>query len=322
MTAEPHEHPSKIPVGISECLLGKSVRYDGGHKHSRFCTDVLGEYFEFVSFCPEVAIGLGVPRQPIRLVGNFEQPQAVGVKDSSLNVTGRLKAEAANRAPQLQSLCGYIFMKDSPSCGVFSAKVYTDAGVHSKRRAGLFAAEVLANYPCLPVEENGRLNDARIRENFIARVFMYREWRTQVEPQPSPANLVTFHSRYKYAIMAHSQVLYRRLGRLVAECGRADIHRVCDNYICDLMQSTVRPPTRKGHANALYHLVGYLKREIPGPIRQELVDSIEDYRKEIVPLAVPMRLVQHYLTNYASDYVNSQSYLNPYPYALGLRNAI
>ncbi len=314
----------KIPVGISSCLLGESVRYNGGHKHSRFCTEQLANYFEFRSFCPEVAIGLGIPREPIRLQGDWTQPRVVGTNDASKDVTQPLidysheVADGFERSP----VSAYIFMKDSPSCAVYSAKVYTDKGVHQKKRAGIFANIIRERFPLLPVEEAGRLNDAVLRENFIARVYVYHEWQILISEPLSAAKLVDFHSRHKYFVMSYSQSLYKTLGHLVADAGSGDIDQRAKDYIQALMQGTEKPPSKKGHVNVLYHLVGYLREQVPGGIRQDLTEAIEDYRKGIVPLAVPMKLMTHYIDNYAGDYIRAQNYLNPYPYELGLRNAV
>lgn len=313
---------TKIPVGISSCLLGDSVRYNGGHKHSKYCTEKLSKYFDFHSFCPEMAIGLGVPREPIRLVGEWVNPRVVGTKDETIDVTEDLRAYANEVLNTAGNLRGYIFMKDSPSCGLFSTKVYKNGGVHQKKRAGLYADEIVKALPNLPVEEEGRLNDALLRENFIARVFLYHDWHESVMSDPTPASLVAFHSRQKYRAMSYSQSLYKELGHLVAGAGAGDFPNLCDRYISAFMQGTKKPASRKGHVNVLYHLVGYLKETVPGGLRQELTVAIEDYRKGSIALAVPMRLLQHYLENYASDYIKSQSYLNPHPYELGLRNAV
>lgn len=312
----------KILVGISSCLLGESVRYNGGHKHSRYCTEQLAEHFEFRAFCPEVAIGLGIPREPIRLQGEFDQPRVVGTVHQDKDVTDDLLEYADAVAADAQALCGYIFMKDSPSCGLYSTKVYGDKGTYPKKRAGIFAERLLQHLPLLPVEEAGRLNDPVLRENFIARVFFYADWRRSMEINPTAAKLVAFHSRHKYFAMSYSQKLYRTLGRLVADAGHGGIELNARQYIECFLTSTQKAPSRKGHVNVLYHLVGYLKKTVPGGIRQDLTAAIEDYRQNVVPLAVPMKLMTHYIDNYASEYIQQQSYLSPYPYGLGLRNSI
>lgn len=313
---------SKIPVGISACLLGDEVRYNGGHKHQRYCTETLSSYFEFYKFCPEVAIGLGVPRESIRLVGDIDSPRAVGTKDSAFEVTAPLLEYARTMVPSVAQFSGFIWMKDSPSCGMFSTNVYSKPDMPPAKGAGLVAGLVHEQLPVVPMEESGRLNDAALRENFIARVFAYHEWRQRLAVNLSAAELVAFHSRHKYWVMSYGPALYRELGRMVAGAGGVQIDRLADNYISALMTGTRKPPSRTGHVNVLYHLVGYLKEAVPGGIRQDLVCAIEEYRTEQVPLAVPMKIMSHYIENYASDYIRAQSYLNPYPFALGLRNAL
>lgn len=312
----------KIRIAISSCLLGEAVRYNGGHKQSQFCTDALAKHFQFVPFCPEVAIGLGVPREAIRLVGELDQPRAVGTKTLSMDVTAPLLNYAAQVTSQVAECRGYLLMKDSPSCGLYSTKVYTEKGVHGKKRAGLFAGHIRGALPLLPMEESGRLNDPALRENFVARVYVYDAWLKSVAAEPTAKALVEFHSRHKYFVMSFSQRLYRQLGQMVATAGVGSIDEVASQYIEALMIGTAKPPTRRGHVNVLYHLLGYLKESVPGGIRQDLTEAVEEYRKAQVPLAVPMKLMAHYLQHYASDYIRGQTYLHPYPYELGLRNAL
>jgi uncharacterized protein YbgA (DUF1722 family)/uncharacterized protein YbbK (DUF523 family) len=317
------QHPTTlIPIGISACLLGEQVRYNGGHKHSEFCTQVLGRFFSFTSFCPEVAIGMGVPRETIRLVGDLEHVRAQGRLSAELDVTAPLTEYADSIRLQVDLLRGYIFMKDSPSCGLFSAKVYSAKGAPLGKRAGLFAGRLRTHFPLLPMEESGRLNDPALRENFVARVYVYERWMRQLQSGITPHKLVKFHSQHKYFAMSFSQKLYRELGALVATAGSGDIKNLTQDYITRLMAGTQKPPTHKGHVNVLYHMVGYLRELVPGGIRQDLTRTIEEYRLRQVPLAVPMKLMQHYLDNYAGDYIRQQIYLNPYPYELGLRNQI
>lgn len=312
----------KIDVGISSCLLGQEVRYNGGHKLSRFCVNHLSHVFEFQAYCPEVAIGLGTPRETIRLVGEADSPRVVGTKTETLDVTDALYDYGKEVAAQSENLCGYIFMKSSPSCGLYSAKVYKNNHPLPGKHSGMFARSMIEALPLLPMEEEGRLNDPRLRENFIARVFAYNDWKISIADNPTPKKLVDFHSRYKYLVMAHSQAGYKRLGQLVAKAGVGDIRDLASEYIEHLMATIKKLASRKGHANAMYHLVGYLREEVPGKVRQELVKNIEDYREDIVNLSVPMALLNHYLKLYGSDYIKKQAYLEPYAYDLGLRNTI
>ncbi len=313
---------TKIPVGISACLMGDEVRYNGGHKRSLLCLDTLSEAFDFQKICPEVAIGLGVPRQTIRLVGSFEAPRAQGSQDATVDVTEALAQYGQQIGQQAQAFSGYILMKDSPSCGLTSTKVYTENGVHPRKRAGIFAEVLLALNPLLPMEEEARLNDAKLRENFVARVFIYHDWRVNLLPTASPAALVDFHTRYKYFVMAHSQALYKQLGQLVAKAGSLPLNELLNTYSRELFLGIVKPPSRRNHTNVLYHLLGYLKQTVGGELRQDLLESVENYRQGTVPLIVPVTLLNHYLAHYGSDYINRQFYLNPYPARWGLRNAI
>jgi uncharacterized protein YbgA (DUF1722 family)/uncharacterized protein YbbK (DUF523 family) len=311
-----------ILVGISSCLMGDEVRYNGGHKRSIFCLDTLSQAFSFQRFCPEVAIGMGVPRQTIRLVGDFEQPRAVGSSDQRLDVTDALRAYGELVSEQAKAFSGYIFMKESPSCGLFSTKVYGEKAPLPGKRAGLFAEVLQRRLPLLPMEEEGRLHDPGLRENFVARVFAYHDWRQQVLADPSAHALVKFHSRYKYFVMAHSQALYKRLGQWVAQVGLVPIDQAVERYAEVFFSGILKPPSRRNHTNVLYHLLGYLKQQVGGELRKDLLDAVEQYRLGEVPLIVPLTLLKHYLSHFANDYINSQFYLDPYPASWGLRNQI
>lgn len=323
------KHSQNIPVGISACVLGQEVRYNGGHKRSRFCTDILSTVFDFKPYCPEVAIGLGIPRPTIRLVGDPEKPRVIGSDDPSLDVTERMYNYSDTTSKQLTDLCGYIFIKNSPSCGAFRVKVYNDDtnsksyGYPSEEKGrGVFAAAVMDNNPLLPVEEEGRLNDPPLRENFILRVFALHYWREFVAKKPSLAALVDFHSRYKYTLMAHSQKGYREAGRIVANHDKKPEHEILDQYIHCFMRVLSKPATRKNHCNTLQHILGYLKRTVDGAIRKDLLEVIDLYRRGIVQLSVPVTMIKHYVDRYGNDYIRSQVYLDPYPLELGLRNQI
>lgn len=322
-------HPRNIPVGISACVLGESVRYNGGHKRSRFCTDVLSEIFAFKPYCPEVAIGLGVPRPTIRLVGDPEQPRVVGSDDPELDVTDKMRDYSQRTALTMTDLCGYVFIKNSPSCGAFKVKVYNDdpdskcyGYPQQEGGRGLFAAAVMDNNPLLPVEEEGRLNDPPLRENFILRVFALYHWRQSVAREPNAGALIDFHSRYKYTLMAHSQKGYRELGQIAANHDKLDIEPLCHCYISRFMATLAKPASRKNHCNTLHHIVGYLKRTVDGEIRRDILDVIDQYRQGVVHLSVPITLLKHYVDRYGNDYIRSQAYLDPYPLELGLRNQI
>jgi len=314
--------PEKIRVGVSACLLGNEVRFDGGHKRSRFITDELAAWFEFVSFCPEVAIGLGIPRQPVRLVGEAGDPQAVGVRDPELNVTRPLRAYGREVAGRIGDLRGFIFKKDSPSCGMERVKLYNDKGMPERVATGLFAKELMVAHPLLPVEEEGRLNDADLRDNFVTRVYVYARWMELQGGQQDKASLLRFHARHKYLVLAHSTVMYRKLGQLLADLNRQPLEEIRASYIYSLMQALSRPATRKRHTNVLQHLLGYLRNSLDSAHRADLADSIDAYRRGEYPLVVPLRLLQHHFSIHPHPYISEQVYLNPHPQALKLRNTL
>lgn len=313
---------AKIPVGVSQCLLGEPVRFDGGHKRSRFLTDVLSQYFEYRPVCPEVAIGLGIPRKPIRLVATDAGTRVRGIEDSSLDVTQALAAEADTAAAQMPDICGYVFMQNSPSCGVFRMKRYAENG-HPLDSAGqgAYAQRLIELMPLLPVEEAGRLKDPGLCENFITRVFAYYDWKITIEPAPSAAKLVDFYSRYKYQVMAHHVASYKALGRLVADLGKRDIKTVSDEFFALFMQALRHKATRRGNTNTMMHLRGYLKDLLDADEKQELSRLIEDYRQGRVPLVVPLTLLKHYLMKMDNPYLERQTFWSPHPEQLGLRNA-
>ena len=314
--------PERIRVGVSACLLGNEVRFDGGHKRSRFITDDLADYFEFVSYCPEVAIGLGIPRQPIRLIGDPGSPQAVGVKNPELNVTRPLRAYGQEIAGRVEDLRGFIFKKDSPSCGMERVKLYNDKGMAERVATGLFAREIMSSNPLLPVEEEGRLNDADLRDNFVTRVYVYARWKALQDGQPDKASLIRFHSRHKYLLLAHSTVMYRKLGQLLADLNRQPLEEIRASYISGLMQALSRPASRKRHTNVLQHLLGYLKDNLDSAHRTDLAATIDAYRRGEYPLVVPLRLLQHHFSIHPHPYIDEQVYLNPHPQALKLRNTL
>ncbi|NVK42309.1 MAG: DUF1722 domain-containing protein [Oceanospirillaceae bacterium] len=312
----------RIPVGISACLMGQEVRYNGGHKRSRYCLQVLSECFDFRPFCPELAVGLGVPREPIRLVGDPEAPRARGTENPELDVTEALAEKGRQVASRMPDLCGYILIKGSPSCGMERVKIYHENGIPNAAGRGIFAAELMKTNPLLPVEEEGRLHDAVLRENFITRVFALHRWKREVEAEPSYHALIQYHSRSKYLLMAHSYQGYRELGRFLAQAHDLPLEEAMTTYISGFMSHMSRRAKRRNHVNVLMHVLGYLKKSIDGDCKRELLEVIERYRRAEVNLVVPLTLLQHYLNRFGSDYIRSQSYLDPHPYQLGLRNDI
>ncbi|WP_434682057.1 DUF1722 domain-containing protein [Pseudomonas sp. R1-18] len=313
----------KPKLGISACLMGVEVRFNGGHKESHLCTRALNEYFDFIPLCPEVAIGMGVPREPIRLVGDPEAPQAVGTVNSELNVTEALAEYGAHMAAEVGDICGYIFMQKSPSCGLERVKVYRENGapVDGGGR-GIYARAFCERHPDLPVEEDGRLNDAVLRENFVTRVFAYAAWQQLLKGEITRRSLTEFHSRYKYQLMANNPVQYKVLGNMLGSMGRSDPNEVAPRYFTALMAALKKCATRSTHTNVLQHLSGYLKQTISAQDKQEIQQLISQYHQGIVPLIVPLTLLKHHFRQHPDPYVALQVYMQPHPENLSLRNAI
>ncbi len=317
-------HP-KAPVAISRCLLGDAVRYNGDHKHNRFCTGVLAEYFEFVPVCPEIQAGMSIPRKPIRLVkGPNEQIRALESDNPDADYTDALAEQAHQFVQDNTSIAGFIATPNSPSCGLFTVKLYLPNGNPVNKSAGIFSKTLRELNPLLPVEEAGRLNDAGLRENFIMRVYTYQRW-LELNREPLTAQkLVQFHTRHKYLVMAHSHAAYKSLGQMVASAGSSDLTELGPRYIQALMEAIASPAPRNRHCNVLHHLLGYLKKLITPHDKQELLSSIEHYRQGIVPLIVPMALLRHHFERWRDRqrYILEQIYLDPYPFELGLRSQV
>ena len=311
-----------IRVGVSSCLLGEEVRFDKGHKRDRFVTDVLGPFVEWVPVCPEVEAGLGLPRPSMRLVRDGDEVRMLETK-SGRDHTRTMRRFAARRVRALRALdlCGYVLKRDWPSCGMTRVKVY--AAGHSERNGrGLFAQALMEALPDLPVEEEGRLNDPGLRENFIQRVFAYRRLRDCFAGRWSPGRVVAFHTAEKLNLMAHSTVAYRELGRLVAEVKRLPRAEFRDRYARDFMAALSHMATRGRNTNVLHHAAGHLKKCIDADARQELAALIEDYRTGLVPLVVPLTLLRHHARAHEVDYLLGQTFLAPHPKEMMLRNHV
>lgn len=313
---------SSINIGVSACLLGEKVRYDGGHKHDRYITDTLGRFFRFVPVCPEVECGLPVPREAMRLEGDSASPRLVTTR-TGVDLTVRMTDYCRRRVEELQSedLCGFIFKKDSPSSGLYRVKVY-GTGVPVKNGRGLFADAVVKRFPLLPVEEEGRLCDMEIRENFVERVFAFRAWKDFLAEAGGLGDLVEFHATRKLQVLAHSPRHYQEMGRLVAQgkgMGREELFaRYQELFLTALsFHATVRKNT-----NVLSHMMGYFKKELDAAEKAELLEVINNYHEMLVPLIVPVTLLKHYINKYGQEYLRRQSYLNPHPLELMLRNHV
>jgi uncharacterized protein YbgA (DUF1722 family)/uncharacterized protein YbbK (DUF523 family) len=314
----------KITIGISACLLGENVRYDGGHKHDRFLTDTLGKYVTYRPVCPEVECGLGVPRESMRLVDDPESPRLVTVRTRQ-DHTGRMVRWARQRVAELEKekLCGFIFKSDSPSSGMERVKVYKDGGMPQKNGVGVFARIFMEHFPLMPVEEEGRLHDPLIRENFIDRIFTLKRWVESVETGKSRARLVDFHTRHKMLITAHSEKHERIMGRMVAQGGnRSSLEGDYAQYQVLLMEALRLKATPKKNANVLQHMMGYFKQRLSADEKKELIEIIDQYRLESLPLIVPVTLIGHYVRKYDQPYLKMQVYLNPHPLDLQMRNHV
>jgi uncharacterized protein YbgA (DUF1722 family)/uncharacterized protein YbbK (DUF523 family) len=318
-------HPP-IRLGISSCLLGEAVRYDGSHKRDPFLVQTLGPMVEWVPVCPEVEVGLGTPRETIRLIRDPKELDGVRLVTgkTGVDLTKRMHRYSRQRVRTLakENLSGYILKKDSPSCGMERVKVWHEQGGNERNGHGLFAAELRRQFPNMPVEEEGRLHDPRLRENFIDRVFMYRRLRALFCGRWTVGDLVSFHTAYKLVLMAHSPQGYRELGRLVAEANdlpRAELVRC---YEDELMAAMAKPATRARHTNTLQHTVGHFKQTLDQVSRRELASVIEDYRQGLIPLIVPLTLIRHHARRLDVSYLLGQRYLDPELKELMLRNHV
>ncbi|MBW2493114.1 MAG: DUF523 and DUF1722 domain-containing protein, partial [Deltaproteobacteria bacterium] len=311
-----------IRLGVSSCLLGQEVRFDGGHKRDRFLTELLGSFVEWVPVCPEVEVGMGTPRPALRLVRDGEG-EAVRMLEiaSGRDHTRAMQRYAAQRVRALGGLelCGYVLKKDSPSCGMTRVKVYGEKGGATRDGRGLFALQLLDAYPNLPVEDEGRLNDARLRENFIERVFAYKRLRDLFRGRWTPGQLVAFHTAHKLQLMAHAMEPYRELGALVASVKKRAREEVREQYQDLFMAALARVATPARNTNVLQHAAGHLKKGLDSASRTELAELICDYRREEVPLVVPLTLLRHHARRLDVSYLNGQTFLEPHPKELMLR---
>jgi uncharacterized protein YbgA (DUF1722 family)/uncharacterized protein YbbK (DUF523 family) len=318
-----NESSPNLRIGISSCLLGEEVRYNGGHKLDTLITETLGRFCEWVPVCPEVEMGLGTPRESLRLVGSAARPRMTTVR-SGQDHTEAMHRFAKRRVEQLArlDLHGYILKKDSPSCGMERVKVYGRGTMPRKEGRGLFAAELMDHLPSLPCEEEGRLKDPALRENFVERIFARFRWLALLRSKPRAAALIDFHTRHKLALMAHSEQIYRRLGRLVARAGRPSMRELLPLYEAGFADALRTRATPRKNSNVLYHMLGFLKKTASPGDREELVSCIEEYRKGLLPLIVPITLLKHHFRNHPAPWISRQTYLNPYPAELMLRNSV
>lgn len=317
------KHEKSLKIGISACLLGQEVRYDGGHKRDRFLVDVLGAYVEWMPVCPEVEIGLGIPRDTLRLVRQDGDVRMIMTKTGE-DHTQAMRAYARKRLTELsqEDLCGYVLKRDSPSCGMERVRVYGESSSPSKTGRGLFAEALLDRFPNLPIEEEGRLCDPHLRENFIERIFAYRRVKELFTGRWKMGDIVAFHTAHKLQLLAHSTKAYSELGRLVAGAKPLPRDEFRKEYETRFMAALTSIATNKRNTNVLQHMFGYFSRQLDEPSRAELLNLIEDYRQEMLPIVVPLTLIRHYVRLFNVEYLKGQTYLEPHPKELMLRNHV
>jgi uncharacterized protein YbgA (DUF1722 family)/uncharacterized protein YbbK (DUF523 family) len=313
----------KIKLGISSCLLGEKVRYDGGHKLDHFLTDTLGAYVDWVPVCPEVESGLPVPREAMHLIGDPVAPRVVTIR-SGVDHTNRMRQWASKKVKLLaaEDLCGFVFKSRSPSSGMRGVKIYSPEGLPVSTGSGIFAKAFQDRFPLLPVEDEGRLHDPALRENFIERIFAFKRWQEYMSSDKTVGGLVSFHASHKLLIMAHSPKHYSALGKLVADPKKYRREELFERYFATLMEGLQFLATIKKNTNVLQHMAGYFKQRLSSDEKQELQNVIENYHQGLVPLIVPITLLQHYIRTYNEKYLKQQVYLNPHPLELMLRNHV
>lgn len=321
--AKKDDKKEPIKVGISACLLGDKVRWDAGHKRDRYITDILGAYFRFVPVCPEVEVGMGVPRESVRLVGDVSSPCMVGNKTGE-DWTDRMRDYIQKRLKQLErhEFSGYILKKDSPSCGMERVRVYQKSGIPLKQGRGFFGGALVDHFPHLPIEEEGRLNDPALRENFIVRVFAYSRLQNLFRGKFNKSEIVRFHTVHKYLLLAHSPRHYKMLGQLVAQIKKYKPENFQEKYIEIYMQALTVKSTARKNVNVLQHIMGFLRPHLDSQARADIIKVIENYRTGLVPLIVPITLIRHYIKLFDIEYIKDQVYLDPHPEELMLRNHV
>ena len=323
MTAGVRDGDRPIRLGVSSCLLGNAVRYDGGHRRDPFVTELLGSFVEWVPVCPEVEVGMGTPRPALRLVGEGGEIRLREIA-SGRDHTRAMQRYAARRVRALRGLglCGYVLKENSPSCGMARVKVYGERRASGAGSRGLFASQLMEVYPNLPVEDEGRLNDAKLRENFIERVFAYHRLCDLFRGRWTHGQLVAFHTAHELQLIAHAREPYRELGRLVASLAKRPRGEIREHYQRVFMAALTRVASRARNTNALQHAAGHLKKDLDASSRGELADLIRDYRLGLVPLVVPVTLLRHHARRLEVDYLNGQTFLEPHPKELMLRNHV
>lgn len=310
-------------IGISSCLLGNNVRYDGQHKLDRYLRDQLGKFVQFVPVCPEVECGLSIPREAMRLV-DIEGEHRLMTQKSGIDHTDRMQKWAREKLDELEllGLCGFIFKSRSPSSGMRGVKVYKPGGGAGQTGVGLFARAFMERFPLLPVEDEGRLHDAGLKENFIERIFVFKRWQDLVRQGLTLSRLIDFHSDHKLILMAHSPTALKELGALVASGKNKNLEDLARQYLKTMMGDLKLIATVRKNTNVLEHVMGYFKKQLSNDEKAELKTLINHYHKGLIPLIVPVTLLNHYVRKYREPYLARQFYLNPHPLELMLRNHV
>ena len=314
----------KIKIGMSSCLLGEEVRWDGDHKHDQYVRDVLGSYFDYVSICPEVDVGMGVPRETVALYGTLENQKMI-TKRSKTDWTKKMNHYTKDRIHELtkENLCGYVFKSKSPSCGIGKVPIYSEFGSSRMRHgSGMFASSFVKVFPLVPVEDEGRLHDPVIRENFIVRIFCFHRLQLLVRKSFSIGSLVRFHTRHKFLILSHSRKKYDDMGELVANAKKIKTAELKTRYSKLFMAALTYKSTPKKNTDVLLHMTGFLKKILTREEKKNILSVIEDYRRELLPLVVPVTLIYHQVKKHNIEYLLDQVYLNPHPKELMLRNHV
>ena len=325
MTSKHSSKPddANIKIGISSCLLGNKVRFDAGHKHDRYITDVLGQFVKFVPVCPEMEIGMGAPREAVRLVGDSHNPRMVGSRTAE-DWTDRMNAFVTRRVKKknLEDLSGFILKNRSPSCGMERVRVYVKSGTVERKGTGLFAAALLKQFPDMPFEEEGRLSDAALRENFIERIFAFNRLQKLFAGPFARGPIIDFHTAHKFMLLAHSPDYYRQLGQLVARIKEVSPIQFRNEYRTLFMRALKFKATVKKNTNVLQHIAGFLKNLLSDSEKGDIHEAIMDYYRSLVPLIVPITLLRHFIYKHSIEYIQNQYYLNPHPKELMLRNHV
>ena len=292
-----------------------------GHRRDRFLMQTFGQYVHYVPVCPEVECGLGVPRETLRLEGDSGAPRLM-TRNSRRDITHKMQQWAQKRVKQLEreNLCGFIFKSKSPSSGMARIKVYTAQGMPVQKGIGIFARAFMAHFPLIPNEDEGRLHDPKLRETFIEQIFTLKRWREVRQNDPGLDAVVQFHTATKLLLMSHSVTHYRQMGKLVAAGKSIPFEVLLDQYEELLMAALRRKTTVKKHTNVLQHMMGYFKKQLSGDEKQELLEILDQYRSGLIPLIVPVTLINHYVRKYRQSYLEKQIYLHPHPVHLKLRN--